>query len=90
MNIECPKCNKSFNIEARVILPEEQVLYLKLTAQCELFTAKAVGQAILNMEKLQRAIAKDIGADLIVFIQSLELKPNEIVIGFRMINSTRK
>ena len=87
MEIKCPKCSETFGVEAHACVPKEQVMYMKLTCKSELFAAKTIGESIVNMEKLQRAVAKEIGAKVCVFLKSVEVKPHEITIGFQIINA---
>jgi hypothetical protein len=86
MEIKCPKCNEPFNIEAHACVPN-QTMYMKITCKSELFAARTIGESIVNMEALQRAVAKNLGYKVAVFLKSVELKPNEITIGFQIINA---
>ena len=87
MEIKCPKCNEPFNVEAHAYVPKDQTMYMKLTCKSELFAARTIGESIVNMEALQRGVAKNLGYKVAVFLKSVELKPNEITIGFQIINA---
>ena len=87
MEIKCPKCNEPFNVEAHACVPKDQTMYMKLTCKSELFAARTIGESIVNMEALQRGVAKNLGYKVAVFLKSVELKPNEITIGFQIINA---
>lgn len=82
MDIQCPQCRETFDVELKTHIPESQQLFMELTSQSEMFSARAIGEAIVNMEKLQRAVAKQIGVNLAVHLSSIELKPHHIKIGF--------
>lgn len=82
MNITCPECKAEFNVESSAVIPKEQTLYMTLGYESDLLCAKSLGASIVAMEKLQRAVAADIGFKCVVFIKSIDYKPKKIKIGF--------
>jgi len=84
MDIQCPQCREKFDVELEAHVPKSQQLFMELTSHSEMFSARAIGEAIVNMEKLQRAVARDVGVNIAVHISSIDLKPHRIKIGFVM------
>lgn len=80
--IKCPKCESEFQVSLDAVVPKEQTITMELRLSSNVISAKAAGQTILNFEKLQRAIAKDIGANLHVFIKAINLTEKVLTIQF--------
>jgi hypothetical protein len=87
MNISCPKCSESFPVVAEALIPDSQTMHLKLTFASELCSAEVIGKAIVNMEKLQRGVAHNMGINVQVFLKDFEVKPHEVTIGFAIIQT---
>jgi hypothetical protein len=85
MELTCPGCQNKFNVEAKATISPEDILYLNIKSKSELMEAGTIGKLIQNMEGLQRAVGKDLGYKVIVFVISLEYKPYELTIGYKIV-----
>jgi hypothetical protein len=90
MNAECPKCGEQFQVAITAVVPDEQVLYLELKSESEYFAAKTVGKVIANMEAVLKEVANNVGEKVVVFLKSVDLKPNTITVGLMIAKVTAK
>lgn len=78
----CPNCNKEIHLSYVATVPEKQVLHMKLTSSTGAWSAKTVGGVIIEFDKLLKAVAKDVGGKVHVFIESIERGEKDLDIGF--------
>jgi hypothetical protein len=88
--MNCPECSHEFEVSVFATIPERQTLYMKLTSEGELFNAKTIGEAMINLAQVQIEIAKAMGEKVQVMLQSCEVKPNEVTIGFCIAEHIKK
>ncbi len=87
MKTECPSCKHAYEVEGVAVVPKSQVLTMKLGYESEFICAESLGKAILNMEIIQRQVAKKIGVKVVVFVRSIITKPKELSVEFQIIRS---
>lgn len=80
--IECPNCHEAITCAYVARVPEKQhVSFVIQHSETGALSAKTLGGVIVETEKLLRAVAKDVGIRVHVFIDSLEHNEKETKIG---------
>lgn len=79
---KCPHCGETFVVSRVAGLPERQVLHMRLESESGSFSAKTIGGVITEFDKLLKAVARDVGGKVHVFIDSVERTEKTIDFGF--------
>ncbi len=85
MKTKCPTCQDEFEVQLSAVVPEGQIMHMKLVSETELFDAETIGKTLINFAKLQKEFGKSVGIKVETFLKSLDLSPKEITIGFYMV-----
>lgn len=85
----CPNCGKEIHLAHVARIPERQVLHMKLTSKTGAWSAQTIGALITNFDELLKAVAKDVGGQVHVFIDTIERTEKDLDIGF-LITSVAK
>lgn len=78
--IACPHCKGEFQIKP-VAHFQKQTLYLSLKYEGDSMSLTTVAGTLVNMDKMLRAVALEVGQKAHVFLQSVEQKEHELVFG---------
>ena len=81
-SIECPLCHGTFYGSYVATVPEKQRVSFVIQHDSGALSAKTLGGVIVESEKLLRMVAKDVGAKVHVFVDSLEHSDQKTSIGF--------
>lgn len=81
-SMECPHCHEKIFVQNVASIPNRQIFTMTLESQTGSFTARTVGETIANLDKLMKAIAKDIGGKVELFVDSLEKTDKMLRVGF--------
>lgn len=84
----CPSCGVALSLTA--IIPPRQVMYFEITHEKPFLQARTVGRTIDNAARLLKAVAKDVGSDMEVFLHSIEKKELSLKIGLLMLRQPDK
>jgi len=81
-DVICPNCNQKHSISIESSIPDEQKISIAITSKSPFIDADVVGKTIINTAKLLKAVAKEIGGKVSVFIQNITVVENEVKIEF--------
>lgn len=81
-SIDCPHCREKIFVHHVASIPEKQIFTMTLESESGSFTARTVGETIANLDKLMKAVAKDIGGKVEMFIDSMEKKDKSLRVSF--------
>lgn len=84
----CPHCSKEIHCVTAVHIPEKQVMSMRLESATGHFSAKTLGATIVEFDKLLKAVARDVGGKVEVFIDSLEKDDESLTVGFMIATVT--
>lgn len=79
MGVQCPSCKE--NLAVKSIIPDSQLFYFVLDFDGEWLCASTLGGTITEMSKLLKAVAKDSGVKVEVFIESVEYGDHKAKVG---------
>lgn len=80
--LNCPHCQQEIFLHNVAALPDRQIFSIKLESETGSFTARTVGETISNLDRLMKAVAKDIGGKVELFIDSMEKSGNLLSVSF--------
>lgn len=81
-NVSCPSCGASFAVEAIALVPQSQKMKVTLHSESQFIAAKSLGGVITANAALLKAVARDIGTKVEVFVCGIERRDNAIEIEF--------
>lgn len=85
--VTCPHCSKNFNLEARIVIPDEQRLSMEITSEGEHFSAKTLGGIVTEMDQLMKAVARDAGGKVETMVEGLSKTGSTIRLEFVIISN---
>lgn len=86
--LTCPHCSKEIHYVTAAHVPEKQVMSMRLESATGHFSAKTLGATIVEFDKLLKAVARDVGGKVEVFIDSLEKDDKSLTVGFMIATVT--
>lgn len=81
-SMECPHCHETIYVHQVASLPNKQIFTVTLESETGSFSARTVGETIANLDKLMKAVAKDIGGKVEMFVDSMEKKDKSLRVSF--------
>lgn len=84
MTVTCSKCGHEMAVHITAVVPDEQRMVFSISRDQgrQEMSAKTCAAFIANIEKMLTAVAKDIGAKVHVFVESIDWKPEEVRFHF--------
>ena len=87
MSVECPHCHEAIHLNVAAEVPPSQKLVFRIDrAGDTLMSATTVAGFVSGTDKLLKAVAKDIGAKVHVFIERVEWSADAIAFHFVIVN----
>lgn len=86
--VTCPHCQCAFNVEPRIIIPEEQRLSVEMTMENEHFSAKTLGGVISSIDKLMKSVAKDAGGKVEMMVEGLQKDGKTLRLDFVIVEAS--
>lgn len=84
--MKCPNCGTGLSMEVQV--PPEQRIFIEITSdQAHRMAARTIGETIVDMEKLLRAVGQQAGDPVEVFLDSFNVTDNKVKIGFFVVSN---
>lgn len=90
-NIKCPKCGEplGLNLTAK-LMNESRMAFVVKPADGELLTARNIGGAIEQMDRLLVAIGKDMGAKTAVLVESVTSEQGAVTVNLLLTRSGKE
>lgn len=67
--VECPHCGKNFELHVRAIIPDSQVISLRIESESQYLSAEVAAQIMQAQAQALRQSAKALGTDVVVFLK---------------------
>lgn len=81
-SMDCPHCHAKIFVHHVASIPNKQIFTMTLESETGSFTARTVGETIANLDKLMKAVAKDVGGKVEMFVESMEKKDKTLRVSF--------
>ena len=73
--VACPHCSQEFTLDFVAKIPDENLLTIRIGAiEGALLGAETVGEAITGISKTLKAVAKNLGEKVEVFVKEIKLE----------------
>lgn len=84
--VKCPSCQGEFEVQELASIRERTVVYMELHHETPgPWEALLVSKQIIALTNLYRGVAKQLGADYLVYLHSFEMDDSRLKIGLRMV-----
>lgn len=80
--VKCPGCGNEFCIDVTSCIPDEQRTTMRLTSASAFLSAETIGRAIVLQSKVLRAVAKQHGVKVDVFVCGMNCTPGVVDLEF--------
>lgn len=92
MDVKCPSCQHDFKMALKAIVPNESRMVFNVTLKDadQWISAKTLGGIISANDRLLKAVARDIGGRVEVFVSDMAAKPNGVSIEFVVVDVAAK
>jgi hypothetical protein len=87
---KCPHCGADFYLRQVAAIPAKQIFTMTLESESGSFSARTVGETIANIDRLMKAVAKDIGGKVEMFIDSMEKVDNKLRVSFLVVSAANQ
>ena len=86
----CPYCKKEYNTLVEACVPDEQKISITIKTESENISADTLGSFLVNMTKVYKAVAKDLGTKIVVFVKDIQMKPSQTTIDLYLVGAKKK